>query len=92
MWMTIHADGGFTEHPDWDDPSLETMQGVVGGLIEAIPRSYCPPPVKVAWANEEGMLLGLPINQIASTLFGITLFGDILMDYDKAAVWGEDLE
>ena len=44
MWMTIHADGGFTEHPDWDDPSLETMQGVVGGLIEAIPRSIALHP------------------------------------------------
>lgn len=84
MWIILHADGGITEHEDWgEELSLEVMQTAVGGLIERIPRHYCPKPIKEAWANEEGLLMGLPINQIASTMLGISLYGDILIDYNK---------
>lgn len=50
--------------PDSDD--LETLQGYVGGLIECVPvPGRCPVEFIV---NEEGLLLGMPYNKLASDL------------------------
>lgn len=54
------GDHGVQEELDVD---LRTLQEIVEGYIEPIPSSVCPIPDVVILANEEGMLLGLPINQ-----------------------------
>ena len=52
------------EVPDSD--GLETLQGYVGGLIEYVPvPEGCPVEFIV---NEEGLLLGMPHNKLASDL------------------------
>lgn len=52
------------EVPNTDD--LETLQGYVGGLIEYVPMpERCPVEFIV---NEEGMLLGMRHNKLASDL------------------------
>lgn len=53
--------------------TLEAQQSIVGGYIEVlnIPNSS----VKMI-VNEEGILLKLPLNRIASVLVGHPIFGD----------------
>jgi hypothetical protein len=60
------------------DPTLDTLQGLVGGNIQAISG-----PGWTAYLNEEGKLLGLPGNAVATALAArlgwIYLFGDLLV-------------
>ena len=58
------------------DGSLESMQAIVGGLIQPVDLE----PRATVWVNEEGIMLGMEPNKIATDLaneFGIytTLFG-----------------
>jgi len=51
-------------------PSLEKMQEVVGGYIETALR--CPSPTRKnisvdAYVNEEGLMIGLPIDHVRMT-------------------------
>jgi len=60
----ITADGKWSGVPVTDE--LETLQGHVGGLIQYVPMpDTCPLEFIV---NEEGLLLGLKHNHIASDL------------------------
>ena len=43
------------------DGSLKSIQGVVGGLIQSVP--LCDEPDVVLVCNDEGRLLGLPLNR-----------------------------
>lgn len=43
------------------DGSLKTMQGIVGGLIQPVPLVGDPDVVLIC--NDEGRLLGLPLNR-----------------------------
>ena len=54
-------------------PSLEELQGIVGGLIEFV-------RVKGGnlWVNEEGLLQGLPLNYHASVLANQPIVGTVL--------------
>jgi len=45
--------------------SLEELQAAVGGLIEAIQLA----PGVHGWVNEEGLLEGLPMNDLGSILY-----------------------
>jgi hypothetical protein len=54
------------------DPTLETFQGIVDGQIEGV----YGPEGSFIYCNEEGKLLGLPINDAATRLSGIQ--GDVL--------------
>lgn len=47
------------------EPSLKTLQGHVGGFIEWV---RLPFPV-TAYVNEEGKLLNLPFNPLATSLY-----------------------
>lgn len=57
--------------------SLEELQKYVGGFIELIP-AYTRIP-GIVYANEDGLLLRLPFNEVASRLVGRSLVGDVLV-------------
>lgn len=59
------------------DTKLETMQGVVGGLIEVVGCVLFPEMAVVI--NDEGRVRGLPYNQIASIASGFQIFGDAIL-------------
>jgi hypothetical protein len=77
MAIHIKADGDITEvHPTAGDKfTLEEMQAAVGGLIELIILH----DGRDMWINEEGLILGLPFNISASTLYGKAIMGDVLV-------------
>jgi hypothetical protein len=69
-------------HEVIEDISLKTLQTKVGGWVQAIDLD----PQVTLWANEEGKLVGLPINEFATalweSLFGIgtdIIVGDIVL-------------
>lgn len=53
--------------------ALEELQKFVGGSIELIPRSK-----PNAYCNDEGVLDNLPVNAVASVIFGMELRGDVI--------------
>ena len=74
-YQILHVDGtreDFT--PSGERPSLEEMQKIVGGYIERV-------TVKGGemWANEEGLLQGLPLNLQASRIANNFIVGDVLL-------------
>ena len=48
-----------------EDDSLSTLQKAVGGWVECVPISS----TLEMWVNEEGLLVGLPYNSIATYLY-----------------------
>jgi hypothetical protein len=70
VWMSLTVDGKLTEYET--KATLSDMQKAVGGYIE---------PVDVddftVMVNEEGLLIDLPLNLIASALSGRQLVGDV---------------
>jgi hypothetical protein len=58
--------------------SLPIMQLAVGGLIEYVRCRYNGKKADMV-VNEEGRLIGLPINPIASLIAGQTIVGDVLL-------------
>lgn len=54
--------------------TLEQMQGAVGGYIEGVPGQN-----HRVWCNEDGLLTGLPPNEVASRQFNCYLVGDVLV-------------
>lgn len=69
---------------------LESIQGYVGGYIDAVTMTYdpkemftdpkdCEPFVCVGYVHDEGAVLGLPVNELASAVFNQNLFGDVVM-------------
>ena len=50
------------------------MQAAVGGYIETVPHSNSR-----AYANEEGLVHGLPFNPVASRRFDYPLVGDVFV-------------
>ena len=55
-----------------DEPSLEQAQDFVGGYVEGIPF----PNGDYLIANEEGKLMGLPLNKEATKLWKATFDND----------------
>jgi hypothetical protein len=65
--ITIYQPDGtktVTEREADNPPSLEELQAAVGGYIEPVDRFL--PEGTVAYANEEGLLIGLPVNPVAT--------------------------
>jgi len=58
--------------------SLPIMQAAVGGLIEYVYIRYNRKKT-IMVVNEEGRLIGLPVNPIASLIAGQTLVGNVLL-------------
>lgn len=81
--VTIIKANGETETHQYDGnrPSLKDFQKWVGGYIEIIPgfRRYQGKPA-VAFANEEGKLKDLPVNEAATKLWGQAFGRPILSD------------
>ena len=63
-----------------DGSLLEPLQQIVGGYIEIVhPMRLCDGPVPLAMiVNEEGIIEGLPINAIASVLYGADIHGSFI--------------
>jgi hypothetical protein len=57
-----------------DTFSLEELQEQVGGYIELVRMDHT-----LMVVNEEGMLLGLPLNHRASAAAGIIIRGNVLL-------------
>jgi len=53
--------------------SLRELQDAVGGTIEHVPHTR-----PFAYCNEEGRLIGLPVNALASLEFQQILVGDVI--------------
>ena len=61
---------------DFGEPTLSGLQEAVGGHIET-PPTQIPPYVLVI--NDEGKLRRLPLNRIASELYGAALHRDLIV-------------
>lgn len=55
---------------------LEALQSIVGGWIDCVRSENHP---VVGYVNDEGLLLGLPINPVATAFFGRILVGDAVL-------------
>lgn len=84
QYFHIKTNGDFTLG-EFD--GLEPKQEAVGGLIERVWLS----DDRFMWANEEGLLQKLPINEIASRMAGFPVVGDVLLIDDKDKVSKTDL-
>lgn len=60
--------------------SLEELQRYVGGYIERVMVGG-----RTMWVNEEGRIMGLPVNKRASELAAQEIVGDVLMMEGKRA-------
>lgn len=82
MAKIIQPDGSFEERtlPDY---KLETMQALVGGLIEFVSFE----DGSAIMVHEEGKLIGLPLNASATALMYVKK-GHTALSYEKA-LWGQ---
>lgn len=60
------------------DDTLHGMQELVGGYIEIVRPAHLRRPY-VMIVNEDGINLGLPINNTGSLLYGGPIVGDVLI-------------
>ena len=63
--------------PDEDGITLATLQEAVGGCIEHLDVNL-PCGTVDMWLNEEGKLIGLRLNETATSLSGIWRHGDFV--------------
>ena len=76
MGMLILVDGEQKEvTPVGDTFSLQELQQYVKGLIEIVPIDA----KRMAVVNEEGLLMQLPMNPVASQVAGRLLLGPVLV-------------
>jgi hypothetical protein len=73
--------------------SLADLQRFVGGYVDAVRETFNPSQlfeeddipsearefVGVGYVHDEGIILGLPVNRLASIVFGRELYGDVVM-------------
>lgn len=72
--------GKVTMHSGVAKPDLKTLQAAVGGLIEAVYTDRLTTKRGIdVWANEEGLLLNMKRNFIASHVFGVDLVGPVVL-------------
>ena len=72
--LTLELTDGL--YPD-DEGWLEFAQSKVGGYVIRYPRP--PTFVTSMWVNEEGLLMGLPLNEGVFEMYGISVVGDVLV-------------
>ena len=63
--QTLHVLTDSSFNKDIHDPNLENLQGAVGGLIQAVDLT----PELTMWCNDEGKMMGLPVNPVATALW-----------------------
>ena len=78
MGILIKADGTQEKVAPLNGENFELsqLQGFVGGLIELVPLDEGQAVMVV---NEEGLLVGLEPNPVASILAGQYIVGDVLL-------------
>jgi hypothetical protein len=82
----LYPDGTYEEK---DFNELKDMQSAVNGLIEIVHMyDYYGDEVLTGYVNEEGILLGLPLNTVASALS--FMFGNNPMMLGNMIVLGKD--
>ena len=99
--MIVRADGTTKTDTLRRVPSLRELQAMVGGPIEVVPHvdlvsvgesSHDRKTRIVALCNEEGKLLGLPINQLATDMWRRSQRGfqidDVLVG-SVVFIWGD---
>lgn len=59
------------------EPTLEKLQEVVDGYIESVPIPGSDTGVLIV--NEEGLLRGLGVNEMASLIAGRPIVGDVVV-------------
>lgn len=68
-----------------DNDLLTEIQSAVGGTIDAVRRGASdetgetPPFIIVGYVHDEGIILKLPLNPVATVLFEQNIFGDCLV-------------
>jgi hypothetical protein len=62
---TLHVLTNCSFNESIEDTELETLQEAVGGLIQAVDLT----PSLTMWCNEEGKLVGLPVNPVATAMW-----------------------
>lgn len=77
--LIIRPDNTSEERALTTPVSLETLQREVGGLIEYVPMPARSGPWIEAWANEEGLILDLPLNVPASMALGRSIVGTVVL-------------
>jgi hypothetical protein len=65
MTNTLHVLTDCSFNNSLEDTELETLQDAVGGLIQAVDLT----PSLTMWCNEEGKLIGLPVNPVATAMW-----------------------
>ena len=74
----IRTDGTIEAYPPANKKfTLDEMQTAVGGLIEYVP--FWEDKDNEMYANEEGLIYGLPLNKMSQKLVGTSLVGDLLI-------------
>ena len=78
MALYIKSDGTYEEIEIPRQESLKFLQEKVGGYIEIVYPAVPNADYEGLVVNEEGRLLGLPVNVMAAALFGPILTGDVI--------------
>jgi hypothetical protein len=73
----LRADGSAEALPS--KLSLQDLQFYVGGYIEIVRPSNAPSTDWYFITNEEGLLMGLDFNRMASAIAEMTLVGDVIL-------------
>jgi len=84
IYELLTTDGELATLGIKEDLSLDVIQDAVGGYFEYLP---CSIPDGELLVNEEGRLLGLPVNEIASVYFTpkdiFLVVGDVIIGTPK---------
>ena len=79
LLFSIAPNGDVYIHDVLKVDAFKSAQNLVGGDVESIMPRLTLPNVTI-WANEEGRMRGLPLNEMASRLVGIVLVGTIVLE------------
>ena len=83
-WIRANGTRTQTEPENGKTFSLSEMQKYVGGYVEQV---LVPNTERVFLVNEEGLLLDLPDNEIATGLCGRRIVGDVLIcNFDQMSL------
>ncbi len=80
--VVLYADGtALTLTTEKDAPSLEELQGAVGGYIEVVQIPAMRGVLMIV--DEEGRMKGKAVNAIASEIAGTEIVGDVVITLDE---------
>ena len=83
MSIWIFTTDGVGRKYESETISLEDAQAIVGGYVEIV----YPSPKSQMVVNEEGLLIGLNINEHATEICGQTIMGNAIL-LTGESVWG----